>query len=73
MLQTLEAVIDAQGIVRLLEPVALPPGRRVLVTILNDQAAPAVDEVTLLSEAALAEDWSRPEEDAAWAHLQPAP
>lgn len=27
-------------------------------------------EVTLLSEAALAVDWSRPEEDAAWEHLQ---
>jgi len=24
-----------------------------------------------LSEAALAEDWNRPEEDEAWAHLQP--
>jgi hypothetical protein len=24
-----------------------------------------------LSEAALAEDWNRPEEDAAWSHLQP--
>jgi hypothetical protein len=24
----------------------------------------------LLSERALAEDWNRPEEDAAWAHLQ---
>jgi hypothetical protein len=29
-----------------------------------------VDETALLSEAALAEDWNRPEEDAAWAHLQ---
>jgi len=28
-------------------------------------------ELALLSEAALAEDWLRPEEDAAWAHLQP--
>jgi hypothetical protein len=32
-----------------------------------------IDEVTLLSEAALAEDWNRPEEDAAWSHLQRAP
>jgi len=29
-------------------------------------------ESALLSEAALAEDWSRPEEDAAWSHFQPA-
>jgi hypothetical protein len=28
-------------------------------------------ETALLSEKALAEDWNRPEEDAAWAHLQP--
>jgi hypothetical protein len=26
----------------------------------------------LLAEPALAEDWDRPEEDAAWPHLQPA-
>ncbi len=30
------------------------------------------NETALLSEAALAEDWNRPEEDKAWAHLQPA-
>lgn len=31
------------------------------------------DEASLyLSESSLAEDWMRPEEDAAWAHLQPA-
>jgi len=27
-------------------------------------------DAALLSEAALAEDWNRAEEDAAWAHLQ---
>jgi len=27
-------------------------------------------EAALLAEAALAHDWLRPEEDAAWAHLQ---
>jgi len=27
-------------------------------------------ETALLSEPALAEDWNRPEEDAAWVHLQ---
>ena len=31
-----------------------------------------VNEEALLSEAALAEDWNRPEEDAAWAYLQSA-
>lgn len=41
MIQTVEAVIDTGGTLR------------------------------LLAEAALAVDWDRPEEDAAWAHLQP--
>lgn len=29
-----------------------------------------IAETVLLSEPALAEDWNRPEEDKAWAHLQ---
>ena len=29
-----------------------------------------INEEALLSEAVLAEDWNRPEEDAAWAYLQ---
>lgn len=32
-----------------------------------------VHETALLSGAALSEDWNRPEEDAAWSHLQQAP
>lgn len=71
MHRTLEAIIDEQGTIRLLETVPLPIGRRVLVTILEEQQILSIDEVTLLSEAALAEDWNRPEEDVAWSHLQP--
>lgn len=71
MLQTFEAIIDADGNIRVLEPAALPVGRRVLVKILNEVTTPSVAEITLLSEATLAEDWERPEEDAAWSHLQP--
>ena len=37
MTRTVEAVIDQQGNVRLLEPVHLPSSRRALVTILEDQ------------------------------------
>ena len=69
MIRTVEAVVDSSGNVRLLEDVQLPGPRRALVTILDD--APQTDETVLLSERALA-DWSRPEEDAAWSHLQPA-
>ena len=73
MHRTLEAIIDEHGNIQLLETVPLPTGRRVLVTILEEEYRLPVDEVTLLSEAALAEDWNRPEEDAAWSHLQRAP
>jgi hypothetical protein len=72
MLQTFEAIIDEQGNVRLIEPVELPTGQRVLVTILESPFSD-VPETALLSEPALAEDWNRPEEDEAWSHLQQVP
>ncbi len=72
MIRTIEAMINEEGEVRLLEPIHLPGTRRALVTILEepptDVLAPA-----LLSEPALAEDWNRPEEDLAWSHLQQEP
>ena len=70
MIKTVEAVIGADGVVRLLEAVPLAGARRALVTILDEEPAAHPNEEALLSEAALA-DWDRPEEDAAWAHLQP--
>lgn len=70
MIRTVEGVIDEQGVVRLLESVPLEGSRRALVMILDEQPATAANETALLSEAALAEDWNRPEEDAAWEHLQ---
>ena len=70
MVRTVEAVIDKKGRVHILEDVRLPVGRRALVTILDEKPLLAVAETALLSEQALAEDWNRPEEDAAWSHLQ---
>ena len=72
MIRTIEAVIDEQGNVRLLEPVQLGSARRALITILEDRTAADISESALLSEAALAEDWNRPEEDEAWSHLSQA-
>ena len=69
MRQTIEATIDEQGNVRLLHPIQLPKPRRAYVTILADERD--IPDTALLSEAALAEDWDRPEEDAAWSHLHP--
>lgn len=37
---------------------------------LNIDKTIPVTEIALLSKAALAEDWNRPEGDEAWAHLQ---
>lgn len=68
MIQTVEAVVDADGRVRLLADVHIVGPRRALVTVLEEPAA-VPGEAALLAEAALAVDWNRPEEDAAWAHL----
>jgi hypothetical protein len=73
MIQTVEAVIDENGKVHLLESINLPEARRALVTILEEEPATEVSETAVLSEQALAEDWSRPEEDEAWSHLQQVP
>jgi hypothetical protein len=71
MIQTVEAVIDERGQIRLLGNIQVPGPRRALVTILDEAPAELANETALLSEAALAEDWNRPEEDAAWSYLQP--
>lgn len=75
MLQTYEAVLQPNGSLQFLDLPAsstLTP-RRVLVTFTDE--ASALDTAlsgAALSESALAQDWLRQEEDAAWAHLQPA-
>lgn len=70
MIRTVEAVVSEEGKVRLLEEVRLPAARRAFVTILEEDPRLIAGEAALLSEQALAEDWSRPEEDEAWSHLQ---
>lgn len=68
VLRSIEVIIEKDGTVRLPKMVRLPARRRAILTIL-DEPMP-VAETALLSEAALAEDWDRPEEDEAWAYLQ---
>ena len=70
MIQTVEAIIDANGQVRLLGEIQIIGARRALVTILEEPAI-VPGETALLAEAVLAVDWLRPEEEAAWSHLQP--
>ena len=62
---TIEAEVDDKGNICPKEPVNLAPGSRLLITVLEPEGA----DNALLSEAALAADWQRPEEDAAWSHL----
>ena len=67
MFTTVEAVLQADGALRFLEPVRLHGTQHVLVTFTQ-----AMDEAVsgaALSEASLATDWLRDDEDAAWAHL----
>ena len=68
VLHTIEATVEKDGTVHLHEKVKLPVARRAILTILDEPIS--VSETALLSEIALAEDWNRPEEDKAWAHLQ---
>ena len=70
MIRAIEAIIDEHGNVRLLEAVSLPSSRRAFVMILDDPADATTPEASLLSEPVRAQDWNRPEEDAAWSHLQ---
>lgn len=67
MLKSIEATIEKDGVVRLNESIRLAHPCRAIVTIVDE---PAIAETARLSEAALAEDWNRAEEDAAWSHLQ---
>jgi uncharacterized protein (DUF1778 family) len=70
MHRIVEAIVEADGRVRLLEPIELGGARRALLTILDEPAEEAANISALMSEPALS-DWSRPEEDEAWSHLQP--
>ncbi len=69
MRPTIEAEVDEHGNIRPKEPVSLPPGSQLLITVLRGSR---VAETALLSEASLGADWNRAEEDAAWADLQQA-
>ena len=68
MPRTIKAVVEKDGSLRLLEDIELKAGDHVLVTV--HASEPGENDSALLSEAALASDWEREEEDEAWAHLQ---
>lgn len=75
MLQTYEAVLQPNGSLQFLDlaVASTRAPRRVLVTFTEKFAAADTALCgAMLSESALAQDWTREEEDAAWAHLQSA-
>ena len=67
MLKSVKATIETNGEVHLLEPLRVRHACRAILTIIDE---PEIPETALLSQQALACDWERPEEDAAWSHLQ---
>ena len=70
MIQSVEAIIDPEGNVHLLESVKLSTSKKAIVTILEENPIISISETALLSQASLAEDWLKTEEDEAWSHLQ---
>jgi hypothetical protein len=66
MMQTIEVEIDASGNIHPLDANVRPPAGR--ATLVWDSAG---HELYQMSEQSLARDWLRPEEDEAWAYLQP--
>jgi hypothetical protein len=70
MIRKVEPCIDGHCRIQMLEPIHVAGPRRALVTILEIEAAAFEHETALLSEAALAKDWNRSEEDAAWSHFE---
>ncbi|MGH9971353.1 MAG: hypothetical protein ACREBG_26655 [Pyrinomonadaceae bacterium] len=71
MIRIVEAIIEPDGKVLLLEDVQLTESHRALVTILEDEPVSRASVTALLSEPSVAEDWNRAEEDEAWSYLQP--
>ncbi len=66
MYQAFDAFIDQSGNIQFDESVKLPRRCRAIVIVLDE-----VSDTALASEDALARSWNGPEEDAAWAYLQP--
>lgn len=64
-----EAMIDEEGHVQLLEKIKIKGTHRAIITIF-DETLEEKNVTAFLSEKSLAEDWDRPEEDKAWKHLQ---
>ncbi|MGI8925408.1 MAG: hypothetical protein ACR2HN_02030 [Tepidiformaceae bacterium] len=70
MMRVLKGEVDDDGRIRVLESVRLECGTTVVVTIDDGDDDLMAADLVILSAPALAKDWSNPEEDDAWSHLQ---
>ena len=71
-IQSIAATIQPDGSLKLERRLRLKRPARAVVTVWVDSDEGAADVTSArLSQTALAKDWLRAEEDAAWAHLQP--
>lgn len=71
MANTFKAILQRDGRLRLRNKLRFSRDRKVLITILDDEPEESESQNSSnLSEASLAKDWNRPEEDQAWQHLQ---
>ena len=64
-MQTARVTINPQGLIHYAQPMRVHTTRQALVIFLDEGI-----EAALLAQPALASGWLKPEEDAAWAHLQ---
>lgn len=74
MVRTVQAVINKDGEVHLIEPIRLDGEHRAIVMIMDElpaksPAEPPAELPVLACSSSLAE-WNLPEEDIAWMHLQ---
>lgn len=72
MIQTIEAIIDTNGRVILVDEFKPKKKFRALVTILDEEPKAEISETALLSEKSL-EEWNTEEERIAWQHLAELP
>lgn len=67
--RAIDAEIDEVGKIHVLQQLPVGARRRAVVIIADDDET---GDVAQYSEEALAADWDRPEEHAAWSHLHEA-
>jgi len=67
-LKAIEATVSPDGRIQTADPLPFTQPTKVILTVAIDQDEDL--DLALASEAALAKDWNREEEDQAWASLQ---